>query len=194
VHPIVADLNDNKTQINLVNLKFPEDSSTTWLDWWQPHALDQAYHGGDKDVKLYPLLLYPVFVRRNALIPMHSNIRNEENSGSDDADDKLMFTWFAPLVNTQVTSEYREPVSEGTGVLATAKFASSDITLTISSAPGKKGGFKLIGISSPEDVDIKSNIGALCAHYYFDRENTLSVLCQDLEGGIIVDIKSVSQL
>ena len=194
VHPIVADLNDNKTQINLVNLKFPEDSSTTWLDWWQPHALDQAYHGGDKDVKLYPLLSYPVFVRRNALIPMHSNIRNEENSGSDDADDKLMFTWFAPLVNTQVTSEYREPVSEGTGVLATAKFASSDITLTISSAPGKKGGFKLIGISSPEDVDIKSNIGALCAHYYFDRENTLSVLCQDLEGGIIVDIKSVSQL
>jgi hypothetical protein len=127
------------------------------------------------------------------MIPIHEN--DWLSDSIDDINDvNLVFVWYAPIMS-KVSSEYREPIEDGTGVLAIGEFSvSNTITLTFSSTENKKGGFKLVGISEPSNIDIQSDLGSLCIHTYIDHTMTLFISCQNLSGGLSVTLDNVKEI
>ena len=68
ISPILHGSKSNDKGLAIASIEFPEDSSTMWLDFWEP--LKEPHSGGTKENIPYPLSLYPVFIRKGSYIPM----------------------------------------------------------------------------------------------------------------------------
>lgn len=192
IHPIVHDF-ENGTEADSVHMIFPNvdssDAPTQWLDWWHPQDARLSHLGGTSRRTIVPLESYPVYVRRNSLLPLESRIEEVVST---------VFTWFGPSSSSDskhpVVADMRESSSEsnGNGARATVYFSSENSMEGSISSHSGAGGFEWIGVTEPSSVDVSSWPTALCEYHYTKVDKTFRVVCRDLSGGIKVHVEGIT--
>lgn len=187
VHPplFAAAEKEEAIDVSAVEMRFPGDAATTWLDWWHPSEARLAHAGGSKKLRVVPLREYPVYVRAGALMPLW-----EEGSGLVKDTAHTTFTWFAPdpSRDTQpVVSEVHEPLAEGSGMTATASFtAAGGIEVQVSAHTGPVG-LSLVSVAKPAKVSVQGCLRS--EHVYHPLTKTLDIKCVDNARGSIFTVE-----
>lgn len=180
VHPIV-------NEKSIVDMTFPAGKDVTWLSWWSPADRASSVSGTDSEytfVEKIPFDSYPVYVKKNSLIPLQENI----------ADGTIMFTWFCPdgvhsdEINTKTTT-VREPTAVGTGMEATVALQSDKFSGTISAHSGFPAGFALVGVTDTTTLSIIP--AGACVHSYVSEQKTLRIVCADTSLGVVVSADGI---
>lgn len=183
VHPVVNEL-------SIVDMTFPAGENDVWLNWWNPIDMSSAVSGKDSEytfVQKIPFDSYPVYVKKNAFVPLQENIE----------DGTVMFTWFCPdalesnEINTKGTV-VREPSSVGTGMKATVSLQEGVFSGSISAHAGYPAGFSVVGVSDATSLSITPE-GA-CDRTYVDETKTLTISCADTSLGVVVSAAGVNPL
>lgn len=232
VHPVMYDAVDDKDTAE-VEVNFPElctvipnntavpstvEGSTVWLDWWSPSDPEKAFKAGESTRVVVPLDSYPVYVRKNAFIPLHPWVFTTSTDSpvtSTVLTNEVHFTWFAPTVPSvlnfpDVEFDLRESVTDGSGMTAKAGFISTDTIVVevsahdpvsdISTGFGSKslikgGGVSLVGVSEPNgEVTVEAWSGSECTYDYAKHSSTFTVSCGSLSGGLKVTVKGIKVL
>jgi len=156
---------------SVVEMRFPGDASTTWLDWWRPSEELLSHPGGTTKLRTVPLREYPVYVRAGALMPLWEEGLSKHS--------RTTFTWFAPRADrdTQpVVCAVHEPATDGPGMTATARFATAgSVEIKVSAHAGPVG-ISLVSVSKPSQVSVRGCVGA--EHLYNPLTKTLDVTCE----------------
>jgi hypothetical protein len=174
---------------SVVQMTFPAEGEATdintWLSWWTPHDLTAAVtvKGGEEltQATYVPITSFPVYVRKGSYLPLYRS----------SSDLSLLFTWFGPSASEEEKTAFnREPSSEGTGVesgisLSSDGMLSGWITAHSQTKPGY--GWRVVGISEPENVTIKSNDVSSCSWSYNKDTSTLTASCADATEGLILE-------
>jgi alpha-glucosidase (family GH31 glycosyl hydrolase) len=194
IHPVTHGATDKAPPSadlgGVVQMTFPaeghESETNTWLSWWSPHdsALSVTVTGGQEFTQsIYvPIDSFPVYVRQGAFLPLY---RSSE-------DQTLLFTWYAPSVDSDNTAIAREPLSEGPG-LESGVSLSADGMLSgwITAHPTTKSktgyGWQVVGVTKPDNVTFKSNDVKSCVWSYEDAVQTLTLSCVDGTEGLIFE-------
>lgn len=146
--------------------------------------------GGTKKLEIIPIISYPVYVKRGALIPLISEAEILLHNGLGAGFPWPQFTWFAPTpTGVAVTSEVREPTAGG--LVATAVM-SVDGSMEVSiSSHDSKVGLTIVGITEPSDVsyDAVSKLKAPCVHHYEKLASSFVFECLSVKGGVKVTVK-----
>ena len=186
VHPPLFAAAEGKKEVDVsaVEMRFPGDAATAWLDWWHPTLAHLSHTGGTKSLRIVPLREYPVYVRAGALLPLW-----EDGVGSL-AQPHTTFTWFAPDAKRDtapVIADVHEPVAAGAGMTATASFlAATTIELRVSAHEGPVA-ISLVNVSKPSNVGV---LGAICLeHVYNPLTKTLDVKCPNNNLGTVFTIQ-----
>jgi len=183
VHPPLFGVVEKKEGLDasVVEMRFPGDASTTWLDWWHPSEERLSHQGGDKKKRVVPLREYPVYVRAGALLPLWEEDKLKHSSTT--------FTWFAPRADrdTQpVVSAVHEPAADGPGMTATASFTTTgSVEMKISAHEGAVG-MSLVNVPSPTKVSVSGCVGT--EHFYYPLTRTLTVQCEKNTLGTILTV------
>ena len=185
VHPV---LNEK----GLVEMTFPAGCpDTLWLNWWDPldTATSVAGQTGELTQWHHPSLdTYPVYVRRQALLPLQSTPTEED----------VIFTWFAPLrpdgaseADLLRVASVPQPETVGPGLQGTATLSGEGtFTGTITAHPSMKSGWKLLGVTAPESVEFSP--ASACSYEYHSDHVTLHINCPDMSAGVIVTVTGLS--
>ncbi|CAE7466550.1 GANC, partial [Symbiodinium microadriaticum] len=163
VHPVAtqaASKDDLYRTGSEVRMTFPSEGAlgeeSRWFSWFAPSDKSQAVsipggvEGGEVSLIRYvPLDSMAVYVRQNALIPLHASA----------TDETVLFTWFNPIADSEKSADVREPASAGPGLVGTISLsADGAMTGSISAHSSKAhGGFGwvVVGITEPESVTFK---------------------------------------
>lgn len=203
IHPVMTNflesniININKIdndKLSQVEMTFPGDENTEWLDYFKPFLYNKKEIGGTKKHRLVLISDYPVYVKRGSLIPLALKLQSLNNK-DDYSKSPILFTWYAPKPSNEIiTSEVRE--YEGNGLIGTVSLNIDGIlSATITSHETLNGGFEIYGITEPQNIQIEqSKFSIPCSHIYFNAENKLSIRCLSLKGGIKItanDVKNV---
>jgi hypothetical protein len=175
VHPVVH-------ENGIVEMTFPAGNET-WINWWDPLDKKMYVSGKDGDysfVRAVDLDSYPVYVRKNAFIPLQKS--------SDD--ESIVFTWFCPESSSNMSTSVREPSSIGPSMKASVEI-SADGTLSakISAHPGPVT-LSLVGVSNVKTTAI-TPLDA-CAQSYDKEKKTFSLSCSDASLGLLITASGVS--
>ena len=196
VHPVVTHaLSPEALRLtgSEVHMTFPSEgdagSETSWFSWFAPSDKTKAVsipggaEGGQVTLHRYvPLDSMAVYVRRNALVPLHASA----------SDETVLFTWFNPIPDTEKSANVREPVSAGTGMVGSLSLSSDGaMTGSISAHAAAKthggSGWVVVGITEPESVTFTAaGDSASCSHNYDAATNTLTAICQDNSEGMLL--------
>jgi len=219
VHPIMYD-QDNHTAAAVVKVDFPAlsdvipsasaEQGTVWLDWWHPTDGKKSHKAGTSAMLHVPIDTFPVFVRKNAFIPLHplSFAHIDTHKAVDDEKllldastsvdmERVVFTWFGPSAANDashpVVYKLRESISEGTGMVATASLTGDTLVATVSAHKGALGaGVSIVGVSEPTSVVVDAWAGARCVHAYTTQTSTFTVSCASVAGGLKVTLSGVT--
>ena len=164
----------------LCEVRFPAIGE--WLEWGGDGK--DVFAAGSRTIKqLRSLADYPVFVRRNALIPVASS------------DDVVFFTWFAPNVGVEAHFTLRETKSDGPGVVAAITWADAgagakQATVTLSPRPSSAAavplrfGFRIALAASASSSSFSLvSASAGCDADATRKQEDGAVLCQQIEQG-----------
>ena len=181
ISPIIHGSETNDKGITMVQIEFPENNSTMWLDFWDP--VKEPHFGGDKKIISYPLSSYPVFIRKGSYIPM-----------TDRKDSTVpLFTLYQHCMHYDdvptVTTQFRE--RNGPGMVSTIAKTSKvtnegvfieslDVSTTAHEGPAK---FQFIGMDEPTEVKYDTLENALCIDFYEKRSRVLNIQCREFNGG-----------
>lgn len=103
-----------------------------------------------------------------------------------------MFTWFAPdNSNADLTrsASVPQPVSVGPGIEGTATLTREGVfTGTISAHPTMKSGWKLMGVTRPENMESNP---VQCPYEYDEIGAVLTIRCDDASQGVIFSATGV---
>lgn len=183
VHPVV-------NEYSIVDMTFPAGEDDIWLSWWNPTDMSSAVSGKDSEytfVQKIPFDSFPVYVKKNAFIPLQESVE----------DGTVMFTWFCPdtLDSNEITTKtttLREPSTVGTGMEAIVALQEGVFSGTISAHSGFPAGFSLVGVSDASTL-VVSPEGA-CERAYTDSSKTLDIVCKDTSLGVSVSAEGVFPL
>lgn len=189
IHPVIQGGTDKSDDLgSVVHMTFPAEGqqgeSNTWLSWWTPHDKKESItvNGGEEFTKSVYVSIdsFPVYVRKGSYLPLYQS----------SSDMSLMFTWFAPSPDSESSSYVREAASEGTGYesgisLSNDGMLSGWLSAHAKSKPGY--GWKIIGVSKPENVSFKANDVSTCGWTYEDSTQTLTLSCLDASEGLIFE-------
>lgn len=189
VHPVV-------NEKSVVEMTFPVGADT-WLSWWAPTSARLAIDGKDTEEYVLPHIVsmdsYPVYVRRNALLPLD---KTPVPVSQKDEDTTLLFTWFCPDASTTAltcSATVREPASVGNGMVGTTSLSVEGVfTGSISAHLDNKQpvGFHLIGVTGPTAVTtLPAEAG--CGWEFDPVGSTLNIECSDLSQGVTVEATGV---
>jgi hypothetical protein len=190
VHPVTHGGMSNSTDLgSLVQMTFPSEAETSnWLSWWTPHdsSLAVKVNGGQGEelslTQYVPIDTLPVYVRQGSFLPLYRS----------SSDLTLLFTWFAPGVDSENTAMVREPASEGPGLESGVTFSSDGMLsgwMTAHATSKSKGGYgwRIIGVTQPENVTFRSNDPNSCNWSYEAEVQTLTLTCADATEGLIFE-------
>ncbi len=185
VHPPLYALGEKEAgvDVSLVEMQFPGDENTRWIDWWHPADEKLSHVGGTKHRRLVPLVEYPVYVRQGALLPLM------EDGAFGLTEAHLTFTWFAPRPGKggSVTADSLESGEVGPGTSATASFTGPSTAEVRVTAHKGAVGVTLIDVEKPVKVNVK---GVPCLeHVYNPLRKTLEIKCRDNRLGEIITIE-----
>ena len=176
VHPVLSGLmaHENETLASVVDIEFPGDASVTWLDWFNPAVSKFAQTGGSSLRRLVPVSEIPVYVRKNAMMPLL-----EEST--------VTFTWFAPEYSTDtLKAEMREPAEAGPGLVAEGVWTSKSSVQVSISAHGGPVALSLPAVAKPSKVSVSE--GVPCVDTYTLHSQTLNILCDDNSRGVVMTV------
>lgn len=177
VHPVLSGLlaHENETLASEVNIEFPGDASVTWLDWFHPAVSKLSHKGGSSHRRLVPVSEIPVYVRKNAMMPLL-----EESTNT--------FTWFSPEYSpdTVVQAEMREPAEAGPGMVAEGSWVSeTSLQVSISSHDGAVA-LSLPAVAKPAQVSVSDGVD--CTDNYTSVTQTVNVVCNDNSRGVVITV------
>ena len=181
ISPILHGSKSNDKGLAIASIEFPEDSSTMWLDFWEP--LKEPHSGGTKENIPYPLSLYPVFIRKGSYIPM-----------ANASDPTIpVFTLYQHCMEYDdmptVTTQFRERNGLGMVSTITKTFVGTvegmfiealDVSTTAREGPAN---FKFIGVDRPDEIKYDTLKSAMCLDFYQEKLRVLDIHCREFKGG-----------